>query len=148
MMPSTRKKVTEQMDQAKVDIENRLVPKGANVTRHLALPSDSKSLEWILQEMDKMDTEMGGSVESWREGKLSGAVYRKLSFQYSATVVLMGDAQMEETTSPRSSSPLILDIVYRILYTPRSFQQSERWRQKSLQCALRCTVDRRGQQVP
>lgn len=83
MMPSTRKKVTAQMDQAKLDIENRLVPKGANVTRHLALPSDGKPLDWILQEMDKMDVEMGGSAESWREGKLSGAVYRKIPSQYS-----------------------------------------------------------------
>jgi len=66
------------MGAAKLDIENRLVPKGANVTRHLSLPSDGKSLEWILEEMDKMDTEMGGSVESWRQGKLSGAVYREL----------------------------------------------------------------------
>ncbi|KAF8971234.1 sphinganine-1-phosphate aldolase [Flammula alnicola] len=74
-MPSTRQKVTAQMDKAKLDIEDRLVPKGANVTRHLALPSEGQSLEWILQEMDKMDTEMGGSGNSWREGKLSGAVY-------------------------------------------------------------------------
>ncbi|KAF8187467.1 pyridoxal phosphate-dependent transferase [Pholiota molesta] len=74
-MPSTRRKVTAQMEQARLDIESRLVPKGAAVTRHLALPSEGKSLEWILQEMDKMDVELGGSAESWREGKLSGAVY-------------------------------------------------------------------------
>ncbi|KAF9541396.1 PLP-dependent transferase [Agrocybe pediades] len=74
-LPSTRKKVESQMGAAKLDIENKLVPKGANVTRHLSLPSDGKSLEWILAEMDKMDTEMGGSVDSWKQGKLSGAVY-------------------------------------------------------------------------
>ncbi|PPQ90627.1 hypothetical protein CVT25_006610 [Psilocybe cyanescens] len=74
-LPATRKKVTSQMDQAKVDIENRLVPKGANVTRHLSLPSEGQPLEWIIQEMDKMDTEMGGSSDTWRQGKLSGAVY-------------------------------------------------------------------------
>lgn len=78
-MPSTRRKVTAQMEQARLDIENRLVPKGASVTRHLSLPSEGKSLAWILQEMDKMDVELGGSAESWREGKLSGAVYRMLS---------------------------------------------------------------------
>lgn len=64
------------MDQARLDIEKRLVPQGANVTRHLALPSEGKSLEWILQEMEKMDTELGTTTDSWRDGKLSGAVYR------------------------------------------------------------------------
>ncbi|KAF8907824.1 pyridoxal phosphate-dependent transferase [Gymnopilus junonius] len=73
--PSTRQKVTSQMDKAKLDIENRLLPKGANVTRHLSLPSEGKTLEWILQEMDNMDTEMGGLADSWKQGKLSGAVY-------------------------------------------------------------------------
>ena len=66
------------MDQAKLDIEKRLVPQGANVVRHLSLPSEGKSLEWILAEMDKMDTEMDSAPEQWRLGKLSGAVYRKL----------------------------------------------------------------------
>ncbi len=69
------------MDQAKVDIERRLVPQGANVTRHLALPSEGKSLEWILQEMEKMDTELGTTTDSWRDGKLSGAVYRAYAFR-------------------------------------------------------------------
>jgi len=64
------------MDQARLDIENRLVPKGEKVTRHLTLPSEGKTLEWILQEMDTMDTELGGEVNSWKQGKLSGAVYR------------------------------------------------------------------------
>ncbi|PPQ83056.1 hypothetical protein CVT24_012008 [Panaeolus cyanescens] len=74
-VPSTQKKVAAQMDKAKLDIERKLVPSGADVVRHLALPSDGKSLEWILQEMDKMDGEMGTSGETWRLGKLSGAVY-------------------------------------------------------------------------
>jgi hypothetical protein len=64
------------MDKAKLDIENRLVPKGENVKRHLALPSEGKTLEWIIQEMDTMDTELGGSGDTWKAGKLSGAVYR------------------------------------------------------------------------
>ena len=67
------------MDKAKLDIERRLVPEGANVVRHLSLPSQGKSLDWILAEMDKMDTELDDSApEQWRLGKLSGAVYRKL----------------------------------------------------------------------
>lgn len=66
------------MDEAKLDIEKRLVPQGANVVRHLSLPSEGKSLEWILAEMDIMDTELHNSPDQWRQGKLSGAVYRKL----------------------------------------------------------------------
>ena len=41
-----------QMDKAK--LEKHLVPQGTNVVRHLSLPSQGKSLEWILSEMDKM----------------------------------------------------------------------------------------------
>ena len=66
------------MDKAKLDIEKRLVPQGANVVRHLSLPSHGKSLEWIMSEMDKMDAELDSPPEQWRLGKLSGAVYRKL----------------------------------------------------------------------
>ncbi|KAK0240742.1 pyridoxal phosphate-dependent transferase [Armillaria nabsnona] len=73
-LPSMRSKVTEQMDQAKLDIENKLVPKGAAVVRHLSLPEEGKSLEWILAEMEKMDTELEHRGD-WRHGKLSGAVY-------------------------------------------------------------------------
>ncbi len=74
-LPSMKSKVTQQMDQAKLDIENKLVPKGAEVVRHLSLPEEGKSLEWILAEMEKMDTELEHRGD-WRHGKLSGAVYR------------------------------------------------------------------------
>ncbi|KAF8658238.1 hypothetical protein AX16_002015 [Volvariella volvacea WC 439] len=72
-VPSTSKKVAAQMAQAKLDIENKLVPKGADVVRHLTLPDKGQSLEWIIAEMGKMDNEMASS--HWRHGKLSGAVY-------------------------------------------------------------------------
>jgi sphinganine-1-phosphate aldolase len=68
------------MNQAKLDIENKLVPKGAEIVRHLSLPDQGKTLEWILAEMDKMDVELGNNT-NWRHGKLSGAVYRT---QYSS----------------------------------------------------------------
>lgn len=42
-MPSMREKVRIEMDKAKLDIENKLVPKGAGVVRHLALPDEGKS---------------------------------------------------------------------------------------------------------
>ena len=75
-LPAAQKKVQVEMDKAKWDIENKLVPKGTDVVRHLAsLPAEGKSPEWILEEMCKMDVEMGTQVD-WRNGKLSGAVYR------------------------------------------------------------------------
>ncbi|TFK44145.1 PLP-dependent transferase [Crucibulum laeve] len=73
-VPSTKARVDTQMNQAKLDIENKLVPKGADVVRHLTLPEEGKSLEWILAEMDKMDVELGNGT-NWKQGKLSGAVY-------------------------------------------------------------------------
>jgi sphinganine-1-phosphate aldolase len=67
------------MDKARIDIENKLIPKGADVTRHLALPEQGQTPEWILAEMDTMDNEMGSGT-SWKAGKLSGAVYREALF--------------------------------------------------------------------
>jgi hypothetical protein len=77
-MPAARQKVRLAMDKAKLDIENRLVPKGAEVARHLTLPAEGQSPQWILAEMEKMDGELGAHA-SWRHGKLSGAVYRVLN---------------------------------------------------------------------
>ncbi|RXW20269.1 hypothetical protein EST38_g5579 [Candolleomyces aberdarensis] len=74
-LPSMQKKVTTEMSKARLDIENKLVPKGPNVTRHLTIPEEGKSLEWILAEMEKMDLELNGQKGIWNEGKLSGAVY-------------------------------------------------------------------------
>ncbi|KAF9526574.1 pyridoxal phosphate-dependent transferase [Crepidotus variabilis] len=75
-LPSMQKKVSEQMGQARLDIENKLVPKGPDVVRHLTLPNEGKSLEWLIKEMEIMDTEMpGSSIDAWKKGKLSGAVY-------------------------------------------------------------------------
>ena len=73
--PAARRNVQAEMGKAKLDIERKIIPRGAEVTRHLTLPTEGKSLEWILQEMDKMDVELG-SQTNWRLGKLSGAVYR------------------------------------------------------------------------
>jgi len=73
-----KKSVSEKMGKAKLDIEDKLQPKGKDVVRHLSVPAQSKSLEWILEEMKTMDTEMGGSTQPWNQGKISGAVYRTL----------------------------------------------------------------------
>lgn len=74
-LPAAQRQVQVEMDKAKLDIEDKLVPKGADIARHLALPVEGMSAAWILEEMDKMDAEMGTHVD-WRDGKLSGAVYR------------------------------------------------------------------------
>lgn len=74
--PAARQKVQVEMDKARLDIENKLVPKGPGVTRHLSLPRDGQTPEWIIEEMGKMDNELGTGT-NWRLGKLSGAVYRE-----------------------------------------------------------------------
>lgn len=76
-----KKAVSEQLVKAKLDIEDKLLPKGTNVVRHLSLPSQGKQLDWIMKEMKTMDSEMGGDFEPWNQGKVSGAVYRTLIFQ-------------------------------------------------------------------
>ncbi|KIY61722.1 PLP-dependent transferase [Cylindrobasidium torrendii FP15055 ss-10] len=73
-LPSARDKVTGEMAKARVDIESKLVPRGEGVVRHLSLPEQGKSLDWILEEMAKMDAELENSTD-YRHGKLSGAVY-------------------------------------------------------------------------
>ncbi|EGO00216.1 hypothetical protein SERLA73DRAFT_89122 [Serpula lacrymans var. lacrymans S7.3] len=73
-LPSAQKKVQTEMDKARLDIEDKLVPKGAEISRHLALPAEGKPPQWILDEMTKMDVELGSHAD-WRHGKLSGAVY-------------------------------------------------------------------------
>lgn len=63
------------MAKAKAQIENRMIPKGPKIIRHLTLPNEGQSPEWIEKEMTNMDSEMSGA--DWRLGKLSGAVYRE-----------------------------------------------------------------------
>jgi len=73
-LPSARKKVEAELGKAKIDIENKLAPRGATLSRNLALPEQGHSKEWILEEMAKMDEELNGHT-NWKDGKLSGAVY-------------------------------------------------------------------------
>ncbi|EJD52801.1 PLP-dependent transferase [Auricularia subglabra TFB-10046 SS5] len=72
-LPSSKKKVAEGMQQARVDIESRLVPSGPGVTRHTELPAQGQSTEWILAEMDRMEAE--AHKTDWKQGRVSGAVY-------------------------------------------------------------------------
>ena len=64
------------MGDAQLKIENSLVPKGPNVVRHLSLPAEGRTPEWIAEEMNKMDNESEKRA-NWKGGKLSGAVYRE-----------------------------------------------------------------------
>ncbi len=76
-LPSIRKKVDSEIAKARKDIENKLVQRGPLTVRYLSLPREGQSLEWVLEEMDRMDTDTGGSTgnTNWQNGKLSGAVY-------------------------------------------------------------------------
>lgn len=62
------------MGKAFADIEDKLVPHGPNVVRHLSLPAKGHDLAWIEKEMAAMDVEFEHTTQ-WANGKLSGAVY-------------------------------------------------------------------------
>lgn len=84
-LPPGRSKVQSELSQVRMEIEKKLVPEGTGVQRHLELPHQGQSLEWILKEMERMDEEFGSSNRGeneqhtkgvdWREGKISGTVY-------------------------------------------------------------------------
>ncbi|KAG9097706.1 hypothetical protein FS749_005691 [Ceratobasidium sp. UAMH 11750] len=73
-LPAAQRKVEAEMAKAKQDIEGKLVASGPNVVRHLSLPVQGRTKEWIDAEMARMDAESGGG-DKWKLGKLSGAVY-------------------------------------------------------------------------
>jgi sphinganine-1-phosphate aldolase len=70
-----RKRIETEMDSAKAEIERLLLPQGKDVVRHLSLPRKGQTLEWILDSMEQMDEEAPSHAD-YRDGKLSGAVYR------------------------------------------------------------------------
>ena len=78
-------KVEPQMAKARRDIEKKLVPSGPQVIRYLTLPPEGQSKDWILAEMDQMDSychsfdDRGVKLHDWKDGKMSGAVYREWS---------------------------------------------------------------------
>ena len=83
-LPPMASKVEPQMAKARRDIEKKLVPSGPQVVRHLSLPPAGQSTDWILAEMDRMDSychsfdDRGVKLHDWKDGKISGAVYREL----------------------------------------------------------------------
>ena len=76
-------KVEPQMAQARRDIEKKLLPSGPQVVRYLSLPPEGQTKDWISSEMDRMDgychnfDENGHQLHDWKDGKVSGAVYRE-----------------------------------------------------------------------
>ncbi|KIP04601.1 hypothetical protein PHLGIDRAFT_129375 [Phlebiopsis gigantea 11061_1 CR5-6] len=73
VLPAQRKKAESEIAAAKKIIETSLIPKGEAVVRHTSLPPQGQSPAWILDEMTKMDNEIGHA--EWKNGKISGAVY-------------------------------------------------------------------------
>jgi len=73
--PPQKEKVEKQLADAVRKVEESLVPRGPHVIRHLALPHQGRTPEWIVQEMDRMDREGPSKSDAWKLGKLSGAVY-------------------------------------------------------------------------
>ena len=69
-------RVESEMAEAKASIQRSLVPQGSDVVRHLALPLASRSLDDILGDMEQMDKD-GPSHTDYKQGKISGAVYRE-----------------------------------------------------------------------
>lgn len=76
------------MARVQAEIRSKLIPEGPQVIRHLALPSQGKSKEWIVTEMQRMDDESEHS-NRWKAGKISGAIYRTYHFGYKTTEALI-----------------------------------------------------------
>jgi sphinganine-1-phosphate aldolase len=82
-LPPMAAKVEPQMAQARRDIDKKLIPSGPQVVRYLSLPSEGQTKDWILSEMDRMDSychnfdDRGTKLHDWKDGKISGAVYRE-----------------------------------------------------------------------
>ena len=70
--PGVRSQVQQQVSEAVVKLQAKLVPSGPGVTRYLNLPKDGWSEETVLKELEslaKMDH------TRWEDGYVSGAVY-------------------------------------------------------------------------
>ena len=114
--PPARAKVKSELDSARKTIEDKLAPRGPGQSRHVAIPLEGRSAEWIEAEMAKMDAEQHGA--DWKDGKCSGAVYRRfLGYLYSCLLkyVIDGGEDLEKIlvsafTRYTVSNPLHPDI--------------------------------------
>ncbi|KZO98805.1 PLP-dependent transferase [Calocera viscosa TUFC12733] len=72
-IPAIKRKVDKEMAKVREDIEARIAPRGPGIVRHLAIPLEGKTPEWIDEEMERMDKQERGDF--WKEGKVSGGIY-------------------------------------------------------------------------
>ncbi|MBW0491152.1 hypothetical protein O181_030867 [Austropuccinia psidii MF-1] len=70
--PSVNQKVNQQLDQASIDMEKKLIPRNEKIIRCLELPDNGKSLEWL---KDQFSVLSDLPSADWKSGKVSGAVY-------------------------------------------------------------------------
>ncbi|KLO15424.1 PLP-dependent transferase [Schizopora paradoxa] len=71
--PSAKKQVDDKLAETRQKIDDKIMPKDPSIVRHLALPAEGRTAEWIAQEMERMDKALESG--SYKDGKLSGAVY-------------------------------------------------------------------------
>lgn len=104
-LPPMAAKVEPQMAQARRDIEKKLVPSGPHVVRYLSLPPEGQSKDWILSEMDRMDNychsfdDRGVKLHDWKDGKMSGAVYRESTPSVSGPILNPGPDGGQDLTN-------------------------------------------------
>ncbi|KZT62011.1 PLP-dependent transferase [Calocera cornea HHB12733] len=72
-LPPIKRKVAKEMAKVREDLEAKLAPRGPGIVRHLAIPLEGKTPEWIDEEMERMDKAERGDI--WKEGKVSGGIY-------------------------------------------------------------------------
>ena len=126
-LPPAQKKLQEELSRVKVDIEDKLVPKGGEFTLYLALPAQGKSAGWIFEEMARMDKELGVHTD-WRQGKLSGAIYRMFLLRR------CGRADGGDDLSKVIAATFERYAVSNPLH-PDVFPSIRRWRPRSWPCA-------------
>jgi sphinganine-1-phosphate aldolase len=71
-LPGVRDKVQLQIAEAKISMEQRLVPTGPDVVRHLGLPAEGWPAERVKAELMALSS-MKHAM--WEDGRVSGAVY-------------------------------------------------------------------------
>jgi sphinganine-1-phosphate aldolase len=70
--PGVRGQVDKQVSTALSKLEDKLVPKGPGITKHLALPTEGWTAEQVRAEIEKL---AGMEHTRWEDGRVSGAVY-------------------------------------------------------------------------
>ena len=124
-----RKKVETELDATRAEIDRQFIPHGKGVVRHLELPKQGCTLEWILDEMEQMDREAPSQTD-YRDGKLSGSVYRAYIFMISRTTRVERYSQMVVMIWKKFLLLRFSGIASPIHCIRMSFPQLGRWKQK------------------